>query len=66
MRKTEEKCGADLSAHAGTSHERSLVAARGHSEPAEQVGSREMEIVRIKAALQRAKELADDANRSIR
>ena len=36
------------------SHERSLVAARGHSEPAGQIAAREMEIVRIKGALQRA------------
>jgi len=42
------------------SHERSLVAARGHSEPAGQIASREMEIVRIKGALQRAEELSDD------
>jgi hypothetical protein len=31
-----------------TSHERSLVAARDHSEPAGQIAAREMEIVRIK------------------
>jgi hypothetical protein len=42
------------------SHERSLVAARGHSEPAGQIAAREMEIVRIKGALQRAEELSDD------
>jgi hypothetical protein len=42
------------------SHERSLAAARGHSEPAGQVAAREMEIVRIKGALQRAEELSDD------
>jgi hypothetical protein len=42
------------------SHERSLVAARGHSEPAAQTATREMEIVRIKGALQRADELSDD------
>jgi len=42
------------------SHERSLVAARGHSEPAGQIAAREMEIVRIKGALQRAEELNDD------
>ena len=42
------------------SHERSLLAARGHSEPAGQIASREMEIVRIKGALQRAEELSDD------
>jgi hypothetical protein len=42
------------------SHERSLVAARGYGEPAGQIAAREMEIVRIKGALQRAKELSDD------
>ena len=42
------------------SHERSLVAARGHSEPAGQIAAREVEIVRIKGALQRAEELSDD------
>ena len=47
------------------SHERSLVAARGHSEPAGQIASREMEIVRIKGALQRAEELSDDVAAAI-
>src|SRR5580700_1575563 len=47
------------------SHERSLVAARGHSEPAGQIASREMEIVRIKGALQRADELSDDVAAAI-
>jgi integrase len=42
------------------SHERSLMAARGHSEPAGQLAAREIEIVRIKGALQRAEELSDD------
>jgi hypothetical protein len=42
------------------SHERSLMAARGHGEPAGQIASREMEIVRIKGALQKAEELSDD------
>src|SRR5438552_4647283 len=54
----EEKCGADLSAHAG--QPRSLVAARGHSEPAGQIAAREMEVIRIKGALQRAEDLSDD------
>jgi hypothetical protein len=36
------------------SHERSLSAARGHSEPAGQIAAREMEIVRIKGALRKA------------
>jgi hypothetical protein len=40
-------------AHAD-SRERSLVAARGHHEPAGQIAAPEMEIVRIKGALQRA------------
>lgn len=48
-----------------TSHERSLVAARSHSEPAGQIAAREMEIVRIKGALQRAEELSDDAAAAI-
>lgn len=47
------------------SHERSLLAARGHSEPAEQIAAREMEIVRIKGALQRAEELSDDVAATI-
>ena len=47
------------------SHERSLVAARGHSEPVGQIASREMEIVRIKGALQRAEELSDDVAAAI-
>jgi hypothetical protein len=42
------------------SHERSLMAARGYGEPAGQIASREMEISRIKGALQRAEELSDD------
>jgi Phage integrase family len=47
------------------SHERSLLAARGHSEPAGQIASREMEIVRIKGALQRAEDLNDDVAAAI-
>jgi len=47
------------------SHERSLVAARGHSEPAGQIAAREMEIVRIKGALQRAEDLSDDVAAAI-
>jgi integrase len=42
------------------SHERSLAAARGDAEPAGQIAAREMEVVRIKGALQRAEELSDD------
>jgi hypothetical protein len=45
------------------SHERSLLAAQGHSEPAGQIAAREIEIVRIKGALQRAEELGDDVAR---
>jgi len=41
------------------------VAARDHSEPAGQVAAREMEIVRIKGALQRAEELSDDVAAAI-
>jgi integrase len=47
------------------SHGRSLAAARGHSEPAGQIAAREMEIVRIKGALQRAEELSDDVAAAI-
>ena len=47
------------------SHERSLVAARGHSEPAGQIAAREMEVVRIKGASQRAEELSDDVAAAI-
>jgi hypothetical protein len=47
------------------SHERSLVAARGHGEPAGQIAVREMELVRIKGALQRAEELSDDVAAAI-
>jgi integrase len=42
------------------SHQRSLSAAHDHNEPAGQIASRELEIVRIKGALQRAEELSDD------
>jgi hypothetical protein len=48
-----------------SSHERSLVAARGHREPAEQIATREMEIVRIEGALKRAEELSDDVAAAI-
>ncbi len=44
------------------SHKRSLVVAGGHSEPAGQIAAREMEIARIKGALQRAGELNDDVS----
>ena len=41
------------------SHERSRRAARGHREPAGQIAAREMDLVRLKGALQRAEELSD-------
>ena len=47
------------------SHERSLVAARSLSEPAGQIAAREMEIVRIQGALQRAEDLSDDVAAAI-
>ena len=55
----EEECCSHFSAHAGQPRAQ-LVAARSHSEPAGQIAAREMEIVRIKGALQRAEELSDD------
>jgi integrase len=42
------------------SHQRSLEAARMHHEPAGQIAARELELVRIKGALQRAEELSTD------
>jgi hypothetical protein len=47
------------------SHLRSRNAAREHNEPAGQIASRELEIVRIKGALQRAEELSDDVAAAI-
>jgi hypothetical protein len=47
------------------SHQRSLTAAREHNEPTGQIASRELEIVRIKGALQRAEELSDDVAAAI-
>ena len=47
------------------SHERSLMAARGHNEPAGQIAAREMELVRIRGALRRAEELSDDVAAAI-
>ena len=47
------------------SHERSLVSARDHPEPAGQIAAGGMEIVRIKGALQRAEELSDDVATAI-
>ncbi len=42
------------------SHQSSLNTAHEHNEPAGQIASRELQIVRIKIALQRAEELSDD------
>jgi uncharacterized protein (DUF2342 family) len=47
------------------SYQRSLDAARGHQEPAGQIAARELELVRIKGALQRAEELCDDVAAAI-
>jgi integrase len=47
------------------SHQRSLDAALGHNEPAGQIAARELELVRIKGALQRAEELNDDVASAI-
>ena len=47
------------------SHQRSLDAARDHSEPAGQIAARELELVRIRGALQRAEELGDDVAAAI-
>lgn len=47
------------------SHQRSLNVAHEHNEPAGQIASRELEIVRIKGALQRAEELSNDVAAAI-
>jgi integrase len=47
------------------SHQRSLNAAKGHNEPAGQIAARELELVRIQTALQRASELSDDVAAAI-
>jgi hypothetical protein len=47
------------------SHRRSLTAAKSHSVPAGQIAARELELVRIKGALQRAEELSDDVAAAI-
>ena len=47
------------------SHDLSLMAARSHGEPAGQIAAREMEVIRIKGALQRAEELGDDVAAAI-
>jgi hypothetical protein len=47
------------------SHERQLVAARDRREPAGQIASRELEVLRITSALRRAEELSDDVAAAI-
>ena len=47
------------------SHERQLLAARDRGEPAGQIASRELEVVRIQSALRRAEELSDDVAAAI-
>jgi hypothetical protein len=42
------------------SHRRSLTAARDGGEPAGQIAARELEVIRIEAALRRAEELTED------
>ncbi len=48
------------------SHERELGAARGRGEPAGQIASRELEVVRIRGAMLRVEELAGDCGRCYR
>jgi len=60
-----KKSAAPISRRMLAGHERSLAAARCHSEPAGQIAAREMEIVRIKGALTRAEELSDDVAATI-
>ncbi len=47
------------------SHERELTAARKRGEPAGQIAAREVEVERIRAALQRAEELTEDVAAAI-
>jgi len=47
------------------SHQRSLYSAKEHNEPAGQIAARELELVRIQTALQRASELSDDVAAAI-
>ena len=44
-----------------TSHARALDKAREHGEPAGQLAARELEVERIRSAMQRAQELTGDA-----
>jgi hypothetical protein len=48
------------------SHQRSLVVAKSHNEPAGQIAAREMELVRIKDALRRSEELSEDVASAIK
>jgi hypothetical protein len=43
------------------SHTRALERARDHAEPAGQIAARQLEVERIRSALQRAQELTSDA-----
>ena len=47
------------------SHERELLAARERNEPAGQIAARELEVIRIGAALRRADELDSDVAAAI-
>jgi hypothetical protein len=47
------------------SHDRELAAAKVRGEPAGQLAARELEVVRIKSALQRAEDLTDDVAAAI-
>ena len=60
----QEERRPDLQANA-RQYQRSLSAAREHNEPAGQSAFRELEIVRIKGALQRAEEVGDDVAAAI-
>jgi len=48
-----------------TSHERALTGARERGEPAGQIAARELEVIRIRSALQRAEELPSDVAAAI-
>jgi hypothetical protein len=47
------------------SHTRALDKAREHGEPAGQIAARELEVERIRSAMQRAQELTDDAGQAL-
>ena len=47
------------------SHERELAAARGRNEPAGQIAARELEVARIRGALERAEGLTGDVAAAI-